>query len=348
VGSFIAVGGLACSPSEPSLSDSDVGKGAAQSENDAAAAQSTANATDAAIDTADGSTSLDASASVVDGGTELAEWPSAKNTGHSGALTDYSGPTTITTNGTLVENARITKTIYVNANNVTFRNCHFQLANDSAIVINVDPPRSTTGLLIEQSTLENTMGGVTDTAAVSNGGYTIRRSNVFGWVTALKTYASKATTPTVIEDNYIHGGKNGSGGHQEAIHMEWGSSVTIRHNWIEQPTDGTATVSSGLTGHTDILVERNVIGGLGGYAIQVGDGCTGVGAPSATCDGADGKIVYKDNRILTGVPGVAHPTGGFFGTWYYGGKASISGTVWHNSDSYGHVEGAPCNPSDFP
>lgn len=194
-----------------------------------------------------------------------AQWPDASNTGVPAgtSLTAYSGPSNITTNGTVIDGKTLTVGLTINANNVTIRNSKFET---DGYFWHVLSDNGNTGLLIEDCEFDM-LGSTTGDSCVSGYNYTVRRCNIHGSPDGMK-----AGTNCVIEDNYIHDLTVFGDSHNDAIQSLGTTSLTIRHNTIVCPSGGTSAIILSTGNATDmrnILIENNLLAG-GVYTIYAG------------------------------------------------------------------------------
>jgi hypothetical protein len=186
--------------------------------------------------------------------------------GHTGSPALYTGPTTLTTDGATIENVRVTTSLLVEANNVTFRNVHFDICgywralddgNDGAV------HESNTGIVVEDSTFE----GSTATANAQifmRGGWTVRRSRFRDSAGDTIKITGGNGQPILIEGNYFEGmGHNFNGGtHSDGYQINKSDTalVTIRGNTFNMPAEPFLPVVEGGCndgwGATDTILGR--------------------------------------------------------------------------------------------
>ena len=126
--------------------------------------------------------------------TTVSGYPDASNTGPTGSLTESTGNITVSTPGRVIENRKINGCITIRADNVTIRNVEIHC--DDYGIFNV-VSQGNTGLLVEDTLIE--CGHQPGDAGITEGNYTIRRSELFGCENIIW-----AERNVVIEDNYIH------------------------------------------------------------------------------------------------------------------------------------------------
>lgn len=202
--------------------------------------------------------------------TGSSDYPNATNTGvPSGTiLTNYTGPSTITTAGTVIDSKIITYGLDIQANNVTIRNCLIQV-DDAFFVILSD--NGNTGFLIEDCEIDggdNTSGD----SAVGGYNYTIRRCNIHSLVDGLKV-----GTNTIVQDCYIHDLSMFQDSHNDGIQCLGTTSLQILHNTIIVEDGATSAIILSTGSASDmrnILIDDNLMGGgaftvYGGYQAGV-------------------------------------------------------------------------------
>lgn len=156
--------------------------------------------------------------------------PNATNTGVPAGttLTAYTGPDTITTNGTAIDGKLISGTLFIDANNVTIRNSKIVAPGgaagsiDAVLTIaedwNSDKGVAATGTLIshveiaggDRSSCNRTIGGIN---------YTADAVNVHGCIDGIWTAGN-----TVIKNSYVHGNSGLSGDHMDCFQLYTGTT----------------------------------------------------------------------------------------------------------------------------
>lgn len=255
-------------------------------------------------------------------------FPDASCTGwaHTGVtLTTYSGPTTITTNGTVIDSKQINSSITIAANNVTITR--------SLINGQIFPSGTRTGVLIQDVKIDgqNVGGGGAGQCVGGNSGsaggataadFVLRRVDISGCTQGV--YGRGWT----LEDSYIHDLWATGSDHTEAILGHTGD-IVIRHNYLFAGYKAGATTTDGMSAvialytHSsfwgdidDIVLEKNFLktdnsgNGQAGYCLYGGN--SGDNSGNAT------NTVYRDNVFARGAdnicgwagPVVWLPTGG--------------------------------------
>src|SRR5882672_7999284 len=154
-------------------------------------------------------------------------------------LKNYTGPMTITTPGTVIENQIINGTLTVAADNVTIKNCIVQNFTNWGIL----DSNNAVNTRVEYCDIDGT--GSTKTTGLGVGGGTnsaIIGCDIKGMVVAINMFGAAE-----IRDNYIHDladtSSNPDARHFDGIRAMVSGAV-IEHNTISMPTGagGTAAV----------------------------------------------------------------------------------------------------------
>ncbi|MFC7496792.1 MULTISPECIES: DUF4082 domain-containing protein [unclassified Nocardioides] len=144
--------------------------------------------------------------------------PTAANTGASGNLATYTGPTTLTTPGQIIENVRVNGSLQVLADNVTIRNV-----------------AATGGVFVDRA-WNTTISHFTGTAIASSSGpgMTVEYSNLGGATggDSLTVTSDNGTyiTGATIRGNWIHDPKPTGDQHYDGIQVRGASNVVIDCN----------------------------------------------------------------------------------------------------------------------
>ncbi len=272
---------------------------------------------------------IEAQAQVASGCPAYPAFPDANCTGwqHTGVtLTPYSGPTTITTAGTVIDGKQINSSITIAANNVTIKR--------SQVNGQIFPGKSNlTGVLIEDVVVNapNVGGGGAGQCiggnSGSNGGATaagfvIRRANISGC--AQGVYGRGFT----LEDSYIHDLWAQGADHTEAILGHTGQ-IVIRHNNLFAGYKSGANTTDGMSAVIALYTHSSFWGDIDGVTVEKnylktdnsGKGQAGYclyGGNSPDNSGNSKNTVYKDNVWARGSknicgwagPVIYLPTGG--------------------------------------
>lgn len=185
-------------------------------------------------------------------------------------LTAYSGPTTITTPGTLVENKIIDGTLTIGTlGEITIRNCRFQ--NFSFWGLNAD---GTSNITVDHC--EFVGEGSTATSAYLGGG-TLTNNHVHGMAIGFQM-----SEPGTVQDNCIHGLLDPNPEtHFDAITVFRNTGpLLIQHNTLETPAlGGTADVfiKNEFGSIDSVTVNNNLLIGKPSYSIYVEESDARVG-----------------------------------------------------------------------
>ena len=144
-------------------------------------------------------------------------------------LTSYTGPTTITKAGTVIDGKDITVPLVIaaGADNVTIRNFKIR-PRASGWCSTTTVPRT-----CESSTPRWTgMGNASGDAAVGGYNYTLTRVNIHGTVDGLKLGSN-----VMVQDSYIHDLVIANDSHNDGMQNMDGANIVIRHNTISWATE---------------------------------------------------------------------------------------------------------------
>jgi len=196
--------------------------------------------------------------------TTSSSWPNAMNTG---VPTDC--PLTsahsliITTDGATVDALDITGTVDINADNVTLKRCRVRTANFYIVRIR----SGKIGAVVRDCEIDGVGKGNDGSNGIQGTG-TILRNNIYNVENGITV---DGTSPTLIEDNYIHDLLASGAPHYDGIQIDGGiSNVTIRHNTvINRWMQTSAVMIDNYFGPVSkIIVDNNLLLG-GGYTIYV-------------------------------------------------------------------------------
>ena len=217
-------------------------------------------------------------------------WPGPATTGvpDTTPLTNYTGPCTITTAGTVIDSKTTSCGLSIRAANVTIRNSR---VNGSVTVTN---PGS---LAITDTTID--AGPVNST--VNDGPRAINGVNfVANRIETVRGISGGfCESNCTIQDSWIHGQDRDEGGHAHASGMRMQTGTTLRHNTLicDAPTvPPDAGCSADLTGYGDFaptrdnLIERNLFLATPGGTCAYGG--SSAGKPYS---GDVANIVFREN-----------------------------------------------------
>lgn len=221
-------------------------------------------------------------------------WPNVSNTGVPAgvSLTTYTGPSTITADGTVIRNQQVNGNLNIQASNVQIINSRINGSIDLR-----DPKNTDYSFTITDSEVH--VGDNLNTG-IMRGNFRATRVEVTGGRRSMYCVFN-----CVVEDSYVHlqGGDPGGDAHFSGIRME--QNGTFRHNTLVcEAARGSGTgCSAALTGYGDFapvqnnLIENNrFIGNLGGGSTMCAYGGS---------SGADGGKPYghlaRDIRFINNV-----------------------------------------------
>ena len=239
------------------------------------------------------------------------------------SLTPYTGPSTITAAGTVIDGKLITQPLVIasSASNVTIRNSKIS-AQGNWLVLNDAGAKN---LQIVDTELDG-KGNTSNDAAVAGRNYTLTRVNIHGTVDGLKLGDN-----VTVQDSYIHDLVMTGDSHNDGMQSLGSNDVLIRHNTIIIGKGSTSAILLS-TGSADemrrITIDNNLVGG-GAYTIY-GGYQAGVDDPSKVSD-----IVVSNNRFTTQV----YPNGGAYGplTSVSRPAVTVSGNSWYDGPKAGQA-----------
>lgn len=197
-------------------------------------------------------------------------FPDATNTGVPAGvtLTPYTGNSTITVPGTVIEGKIFTERLTIAANNVTIRNCLFKFAD----LYGMDQDHEPVNTRIEHCEIDGT-GSTRMSALLVGGG---ANSAVIGCNIHSMVIAIQLQGKCEVRDNYIHDlfdtSSNPDDRHFDGITCFGGGDGTvIEHNTIIMPSPdgGTACVfiATRFGNINDVTVNNNVLRGKPSYTV---------------------------------------------------------------------------------
>ncbi len=238
--------------------------------------------------------------------------PDASNTGwrHTGVqLTPYTGPMTITRDGTVIDGKDIRGQLNIRADDVTITRSRIRSGGSYAVHMPVGNGHR--NLVITHSELDG-QGNANNDSAVSSHDYTVLASDIHGWVDGFK-----ADAKVNLVNNWIHEFAIGGGTHNDAIQISGRGDILVQGNRIDarsQRESGNMNASVYTNNDYGIRPDNVVVRGnwinAGGWFIRI----------EAT------NFVLENNR---------------FSRWYSWGVVtatpqsswSHSGNVWHDTGS---------------
>jgi hypothetical protein len=200
---------------------------------------------------------------------------------HTGVtLQNYTGPMTITTNGTVIEGKRIAGSLCIMASDVTVRKSKIEgivYTNDGGRPSCSSLPRSTNTLLedveiIGPGTPTSSDSSIATAKAVQGSNFTCLRCEVHRWGSGFYVRQN-----VVIEDSYIHDTIGSSGSHRACIGGNGAINATYRHNNVYcNSLNGGPGISGAIVLYSDpakflpnknVLVEKNLIFATASYCL---------------------------------------------------------------------------------
>lgn len=222
-------------------------------------------------------------------------------------LTTYTGPTTITTAGTIIDSKNITSPLTISANNVTIKNSRITATPpDNKGVVTITG--GYTGTLIQDCEINGLGNG-------TNGHGILGRATIYRCDISNVENGLVPDNNTLAEDNYIHnlgGAQSVSGGvpHYDGVQMDGGeSNVTLRHNTINNNyTQTSAVMMDNYFGAlSNIIVTNNFLSGGGITLYHVGNftsstmtGTQVTGNYFGTTDWLNAEICVFDVSVWSG------------------------------------------------
>ncbi len=211
------------------------------------------------------------------------------------ALSPYTGPTTITTRGTVIDAKKITSCLVIKADDVTIKNsliastCFFNVLSDDG----------STGIKLTDVEIDG-RNNTTSDSAVNGGGYTCLRCNIHGTVDGFK-----AGTDVTIKDSWIHDLAMTADSHNDGVQSLGTTRLTITGNTIVLADGATSAVILSTGSASDmrnISITDNLLGG-GAFTVY-GGYQAGTDAKAKVSN-----IAITDNRFSTKI----HPKSGAYG-----------------------------------
>jgi hypothetical protein len=250
-------------------------------------------------------------------------FPGAGTTGVPAGVTlkPYTGPTRITTPGTVIDGALITQPLVIvaGANNVTIRNSVIR-ASAFFLVLNDE---GATNLKIIDSELDG-QGNASGDSAVAGRNYTLTRVNIHGTVDGVKLGDN-----VTIEDSFIHDLAMFNDSHNDGMQSLGSDNVVIRHNTVIVANGATSAIilsTGSASSMRNIVIDSNLLGG-GAYTVY-GGYQKGVDDQSRVSG-----IVISNNRITTSV----YTRGGAYGpfTSVDSPAVTLTGNAWYDGAQAG-------------
>lgn len=242
-------------------------------------------------------------------------WPNASNTGvPAGTRLTPSGSITVTSDGTVLSNLRVSGSITVRANNVT-------IEKTKVIGGRIDLGWDQHGIVMTDVEVDGQDKAPPDERipAIGSNGYTCIRCNVHGWNTGFDVRDN-----VVIEDSWSHDiGPPSEDGHFSSVGSNGANHVVIRHNVLSCEVSGCSAAIAfygDFTPVSNVVVDNNLLNTEGSYCSYEGT-LSQKKYPTAT------NIRWTNNHYGRRF----HPRCGIYGPstgWGNQGGNVWSGNVW--------------------
>lgn len=248
-------------------------------------------------------------------------FPSSATTGvpDGTSLSTYTGPSTITKDGTVIDSKKITSCIVIKADNVTIKN---SLLQSRGCFFNVLSDDGNTGLKVTDVEIDG-LGNTSGDAAIGGGGYTCLRCDIHG-----TTDGAKAGDDVVFRDSYIHDLAQTGGSHNDGIQSLGTDNLQIVHNKIVVPEGSTSAIilSTGSASEMrNVKIDNNLLGG-GAYTVY-GGYLAGTDSLSKISN-----ISITNNKFTTEV----YPRSGAYGPLTSASSpVDVSGNTWYDGSNAG-------------
>jgi hypothetical protein len=247
-------------------------------------------------------------------------FPNAASTGvpDGTTLSAYTGPSTITKAGTVIDAKKITTCLVIKADDVTIKN---SLLQSGSCFFNILSDAGNTGLTLTDIEIDGQNNNSGD-SAVNGGGYTCLRCDVHGTVDGFK-----AQSNVVIRDSYIHDLAVGNDAHNDGIQTLGTTSLKILHNRIVIAGSATSAIilsTNAADQIRNVQIDGNLLGG-GAYTVYGG-------YDSPAVAGKVSNIAITNNRFTTAI----FPKSGAFGPLTTADPpVVVTGNTWYDGPNAG-------------
>jgi hypothetical protein len=269
-------------------------------------------------------------------------WPGPNNTGVPAGttLTSYSGPCTITTNGTIIDSKTVNCALSIQAANVVIKNSKV----NGNVILDTDLGGSSSwSMTIQDSEVD---AGTLQESAIGWGNLKAIRVNAHGGVTAIQ--CEEKSVSCIVQDSYLHGQyiQPNSNWHLGGFLSDGGGPITLTHNYVVCDQQAVYGSDGGCTGDINLIpnfatahnvtVDHNLLGANihSAFCTYGGDRHDGNGYPYGN------HIVYTNNVFQRGSNNLCAGYGPVAG---YGiGNPDNVGNVWTGNvwDNGGAVDPA--------
>lgn len=187
-------------------------------------------------------------------------WPNASNTGvpSTVTLTNYTGPMTITVNGTVIDGKSITGMLRINAANVVIKNSRI-VTNDYYAIYGEDA----TNLTVQDCDILGSGNSVGGSAIHSSG--TFLRNDISRSENGIALLSGSST----VKGNYIHDLQAaGADAHYDGIAVQGGqSNVLIEDNYIDARDTSDIIIQTAFGPVSNVTINHNYLTGSVGFNV---------------------------------------------------------------------------------
>lgn len=192
-------------------------------------------------------------------------YPDATTTGVPPGVTlnPYNGDITINTPGTVISGLKITGTVYINADNVTIKDC--SITSTGYNVVNIKSGVS--GAVVENCEINGTGNGPQGQTGIGGQG-TFANNNIYNVENGINVEGSNV----VIKGNYIHdlNASGGSAGHYDGIQAQGGfNNVLISGNTVLGRDTSCIIIQNAFGPIDNIKVDGNLLLGQNNAAATI-------------------------------------------------------------------------------
>lgn len=256
---------------------------------------------------------------------EICGWLSPSSTGvpSSTTLSNYTGPTTITANGTIIDGKQINGNLTIDADNVTIKNSLINysgsggggsgavkiLANATAIIDHVE--------INGNSAVHACVWHEGSSAVITYLKCHDVEDGVFSWFQNAGSPISGNNL--TMENSYIYRlNAVESNGHWDGYQTEGAQHVVLRHNVFDMNQNANAAIAFWNDQQTtdDVLVENNLIRG-GGFSVYAEDYSPSEPTNSSPNNAVGGNAMTNVRFLNNKFSDVDSGCVGSFGVWFF-------------------------------
>ncbi len=269
---------------------------------------------------------------------EACGWPGSTNTGVPAGttLSTYAGPTTISTNGTVIDGKQINGNLTINAQNVTIKNSFISysggggggsgaikiLSGATATIDHVE----VNGNSIVHSCIWHEGSSVTITYVKCHD----IEDGIFSWA---DTGNADSGNNLTMEKTYIYNlNATESNGHWDGYQTEGAVNLVLRHNTFRTLTNGTSAIAiwNGQKTSDNILADDNLIKG-GGFSVYAQDYSPSEASPAGGF--VMTNVRFTNNKFSNVDSGCV----GDYGVWFFRSSWTYQGGPTGNWGANGNV-----------